>query len=152
MKVKRTGKVHLYFLLASVMILMFCIAPYTAFAGPSTLTYLTPWPKNAYDSKNFIDYVDEIQKEADAKFPGELKLQFKGGPEVIHTMEQVEGCRKGVITMLLSAPSYYASVMPELDILGLTDMKPWEQRVTGLFDYIDKLHNQKTYWNTYVLV
>jgi TRAP-type C4-dicarboxylate transport system substrate-binding protein len=51
--------------------------------------------------------------------------------------------------MLLAVPSYYASAMPELDLLGLTSMKPWEQRATGLFEYLDKLHNEKT--NTHYL-
>lgn len=137
------------FLLGAIMIVVMGLASVSAYAEPTTITYLTAWPKNAYDSKSFIDFVDEIQKEADQKFPAELKLVFKGGPEVIHTNEQIESCRKGAIAMLLSAPSYYASVMPEMDILGLTSMKPWEQRATGLFEYVDKLHNEKT--NTHYL-
>ena len=134
MKGKKSFRIGRFFIVLALMVFATGLAPISASAAPATITYLTPWPKNAYDSKNFIDFVGEIQKEADQKFPGELKLVFKGGPEVIHTFEQVEACRKGVVSMLLSAPSYYASAMPELDLLGLTSMKPWEQRATGLFD------------------
>lgn len=141
----RIWKVFLAFAIVSAITL----GSFSTAAATTKITYLTPWPKNAYDSKNFIDYIDKIQKEADKKFPGELEFVYKGGPEVVHTFEQIEACRKGVVQMLLSAPSYYASVMPELDLLGLTDMKPWEQRATGLFEYIDKLHNKKT--NTHYL-
>jgi TRAP-type transport system periplasmic protein len=139
------GRTNCTFVIVSFMLffaLSFISIP--VYAAPTTITYLTPWPSNAYDSANFIKYVEEIQKEADQKFPGELNLVYKGGPEVINTFEQVEALRKGAISMLLSAPSYYASAMPELDLLGLTSMKPWEQRATGLFEYIDKLHNEKT--------
>jgi TRAP-type C4-dicarboxylate transport system substrate-binding protein len=133
----------------SLLIFATSLTSISAYAAPATLTYLTAWPSNSYDSDGFIKFIEKVQKEADEKYPGELKLVFKGGPEVVHTMEQVEACRKGVISMVLSAPSYYASAMPELDILGLTSMKPWEQRATGLFEYVDKLHNEKT--NTHYL-
>jgi TRAP-type C4-dicarboxylate transport system substrate-binding protein len=115
----------------------------SAAAKAITLNYLTPWPKNSYESKKFIDYMDEIQKEVDQKFPGELKLVYKGGPEVIPTLEQVEALRKGVVQMLQAAFSYYVSVMPELDLAGLTTERPWNQRGTGFFDYLNQLHNKK---------
>lgn len=134
---------------AAAVLMVAGLAAQGALAATYTLNYLTPWPKNAWDSANFVKFVTEVQQEADRKFPGELSLVYKGGPEVVPTMEQVESCRKGVVQMLLAAPSYYASAMPELDALGLTTMKPWEERETGLFEYLDQLHNQET--NTHYL-
>jgi len=118
-------------------------------AEKHTLTYLSPWPKATKDVADFINFVDQVQQEADKKYPGELALVYKGGPEVIPSREQVEGCRKGVVTMLWAVPSYYGSVMPEMDVLALTEVTPWKERTTGLFEYIEKLHNQKT--NTHFL-
>jgi TRAP-type C4-dicarboxylate transport system substrate-binding protein len=120
-----------------------------AAAQKYTLTYLTPWPKSAWDSAIFIDHMKIIQQEADKQYPGELNIVYQGGPEVIPTLEQVESLRKGVVDMLQAASSYYSSSMPELDVLGLSNMPPWEERKTGLFDYLDKLHNKKT--NTHYL-
>ena len=45
--------------------------------------------------------------------PGELKLVYKGGPEVIRNTEQVEALRTGLIDIDYVAASYYTSIMPE---------------------------------------
>jgi len=126
-----------------IALIMMCFAVIPATAQTVTLSYLTPWPQNADESIGYITFFERVQKEADKKFSGALKFDYRGGPEVIHPLEQVEALRKGAITMLVSAPSYYASSMPELDLLGLTEMKPWQQRTTGLFEYIDQLHIKK---------
>lgn len=108
-----------------------------------TLTSLTAWPKNALESQQFITFLELAQKEADEKYPGELKLVYKGGPEVIRNTEQVEALRTGLIDMDYVAASYYTSIMPELDTMSLTSMMPWEERKAGVNDYLDKLHNAK---------
>ncbi|MDB9822574.1 TRAP transporter substrate-binding protein DctP [Deltaproteobacteria bacterium] len=149
MDVKKIFRVRQILLIPVLITLMLCFSCSRQQQDIFTITYLTPWPKNAYDSNNFVNYIEEIQKEADQQYPGEIEFIYKGGPEVVHSSEQVEACRKGVVSMLLAAPSYYSSVMPELDLLGLTSMKPWEQRETGLFEYLDELHNEKT--NTHYL-
>lgn len=84
-----------------------------------------------------------MQKEANAKYPGELKMDYKGGGEVISTQEQVEAVRTGVIDMVFTASSYYTSIMPEIDTMSLTQMRPWEERAAGVDKYLEKLHNQK---------
>jgi TRAP-type C4-dicarboxylate transport system substrate-binding protein len=84
-----------------------------------------------------------FQKAVDEEYPGELEFKFKGGPEVVSNMEQIEALRKGVVTMLHGVPSYYGSVMPEMDALGLCNKSPWDLRKVGLTDYLNKLHMKK---------
>jgi TRAP-type transport system periplasmic protein len=112
-------------------------------AATQTINCISAWPKTAFETSNLLRYIEMVQKEADQKYPGELKIIFKGGPEVIHTNEQVEGLRTGLVDLVLSAPSYYVSVMPEGDLLSLTEFKPWEEKASGLFDYLEELHNKK---------
>jgi TRAP-type C4-dicarboxylate transport system substrate-binding protein len=113
------------------------------FAAPQTINCISAWPKTAFETSNLLTYIDMVQKEADSKYPGELKMVFKGGPDVVHTNEQVEALRTGVVDFVLSAPSYYVSVMPEGDLMSLTEMKPWEEKAAGVFQYLDELHNKK---------
>ena len=108
-----------------------------------TLTSLTAWPKNALESQQFIKFLELTQKEADEKYPGELKLVYKGAGEVIRNTEQVEALRTGLIDMDYVAASYYTSIMPEIDTMSLTTMTPWEERKAGVNDYLEKLHNAK---------
>ena len=114
-----------------------------AAAATYTINCVSAWPKTAFETLNILTLMEWIQKEADQKFPGQLQMVFKGGPEVIHTNEQIEALRTGLIDLVLSAPSYYVSVLPEMDTLSLTDFKPWEERKTGLHEYLDTIYNAK---------
>lgn len=116
-----------------------------------TITCLASWSKAAMHVDFFLkDFIERVQKEADKKYPGELKLVFKGGPEVVATFEQIDAVKKGMIDLLYGSMTYYVSKMPESDVLNLSTLTPSEERAVGLYDYLDKLHNKKT--NTHFLV
>ncbi|MBW2028607.1 MAG: TRAP transporter substrate-binding protein DctP [Deltaproteobacteria bacterium] len=115
----------------------------TLAAKKYTINTLTAWPKTAFESEQFLKMAELAQKEAEQKYPGQLKIVYKGAGEVIRNREQVEACRSGLIDMVFTATSYYTSIMPEMDTFSLSPMRPWEERAVGLYDYIEKLHNQK---------
>ena len=109
-----------------------------------TIRIVTAWAKAAqYETQQFLSYIDGIQKEADQKFPGQLVFDYKGAGEVIPTQQQVEALRSGLVDMIMTAASYTTTVMPEMDVMGLTRMTPWEERKAGVYDYLDKLFNAK---------
>jgi TRAP-type C4-dicarboxylate transport system substrate-binding protein len=114
-----------------------------AVAKTHTINCLTAWPKSAFESGEFLKFLDNVQKEADKKYPGELKMVYKGAGEVVATNEQVEACRTGLVEMVYTAGSYYTSVLPVIDIMSLTDLMPWQERKAGVFAYLNKLHNEK---------
>jgi len=116
---------------------------HSAYAKTYTINALTAWPKSASESQEFLKFLKLAQEEADQKYPGELKLVYKGAGEVIATREQVEALRSGLIDMVFTSGSYYTSIMPEMDALSLTSKTPWEERAAGVFDYLDTLHNKK---------
>jgi TRAP-type C4-dicarboxylate transport system substrate-binding protein len=108
-----------------------------------TLRTLSGWPRTAFETQNFLAFVETLQKDADQRFPGQLRIDFRGGPEVIPHLRQVEAIRGGLVDLLLTAGSYYTSVMPEIDVLSLTTYTPWEEREVGVNDYLQKIHQQK---------
>jgi TRAP-type C4-dicarboxylate transport system substrate-binding protein len=109
-----------------------------------TVRTVAAWSQAAqYETQQFLMVVDTIQKEANQKFPGQLVIDYKGASEVIPTQQQVEALRTGMVDMILTAASYYTSIMPEMDIMSLTTMKPWEERQAGVNDYLEQLHNKK---------
>lgn len=108
-----------------------------------TVNSLSGWPKTAFETSQFLKFIELTQKQADEKYPGQLKLVYKGAGEVIHTNEQVEACRTGLIDMVFTAGSYYTSVLPEIDTMSLTQMRPWEERAAGVNTYLEKLHREK---------
>lgn len=114
-----------------------------AVAQTHTLNSLTAWPKSASESIQFLKFLELAQEEADKNHPGELKLVYKGAGEVIHNREQVEALRTGVIDMVFTAGSYYTSIIPEIDLMSLTNKMPWEERADGVFEYLNTLHHEK---------
>jgi TRAP-type C4-dicarboxylate transport system substrate-binding protein len=105
---------------------------------------VSAWSRAAqFETQQFITFLEMIQKDADQKYPGQLLIDYKGAGEVIPTQQQVEACRSGLVDMILTAASYYTSIMPEMDVLSLTNMTPSEERKAGVTDYLEKLHNAK---------
>jgi TRAP-type C4-dicarboxylate transport system substrate-binding protein len=116
----------------------------TAHAAPITIRAVSAWPRAAqFETQEFLSYIETIQKDANQKYPGQLAIDYKGAGEVIPTQQQIEALRNGLVDMILTAASYYTSIMPEMDTMSLTTMTPWEERKAGVNDYLEKLHNAK---------
>ena len=122
---------------------VFSLTAGTVAAKTYTMSSLTAWPKSASEAIEFLKFLDLAQKEADEKYPNELKLVYKGAGEVISNREQVEALRTGLIDIVFTAGSYYTSIIPEIDLMSLTNKMPWEEREAGVFDYLNTIHNQK---------
>ncbi len=116
----------------------------SAQAATVTIRTVSAWPATTFEAKQFINgFLEPAQKEADQKYPGQMKIDYKGAGEVIQPTQQVEALRSGMVDMVLSAASYYVSIMPEMDTMSLTMMQPWEERKAGVTDYLDRIHNTK---------
>jgi len=76
------------------------------------------------------------------KYPGELKIQYVGGPEAVKTMDQVQACQRGMVDMVFTTNAYYVSVLPEVDALKLSVFTPAEERAKGAWAYINQLHEK----------
>jgi TRAP-type C4-dicarboxylate transport system substrate-binding protein len=113
-------------------------------AGKITVRIVAAWPQAAqFETQQFVNVLEAMQKEADQKYPGQIFFDYKGAGEVVPTQQQVEALRSGMVDMVLTAASYYTSIMPEVDVLSLTTMQHWEERNAGVYDYLEKLHNAK---------
>jgi len=122
-----------------------------AAAEQYTINCIAGFARSTQVTTFFInDFIGSVQKAAEQKYPGQLKIVYKGGPELVPINEQIVAIEKGMIDLMYSAPGFYASKMPELDMMNLTTMKPWEEKAVGLYDYLEQLHNQKV--NAHFLV
>jgi hypothetical protein len=54
-----------------------------------------------------------------------------------------EALRNGLVDMVFTTDGYYTSVLPELNALSLTKIKPWEERANGVNDLLNKGHAEK---------
>jgi len=105
-----------------------------------TLKAVTGWPKTASEYKAFTIFTDLVEQMVAKKYPGELKIQFIGGPEAVKTMDQVQACQRGMVDMVFTTNAYYVSVLPDVDALKLSVFTPAEERAKGAWTYINQLH------------
>ncbi len=108
-----------------------------------TLKAVTAWPKTATDNQAFFIFTDLVEQMVAQKAPGELKIQYVGGPEAVKTMDQVQAAQRGMIDMVFTTNAYYLSVLPEVDTLKLSTLTPMEERTSGAWAYLNGLHEQK---------
>ena len=107
-----------------------------------SLKAVTGWPKTASEYKAFTIFTDLVDQMVAKKYPGELKIQFIGGPEAVKTPDQVQACQRGMVDMVFTTSAYYVSVLPDVDAVKLSVFTPSEERAKGAWAYINQLHEK----------
>jgi TRAP-type C4-dicarboxylate transport system substrate-binding protein len=107
-----------------------------------TLKAVTAWPKTASEYKAFATFTDLAEQMAAKKYPGELKIQYIGGPEAVKTPDQVQAAQRGMVDMVFTTTAYYLSILPEVDAIKLSDFAPSGERTGGAWAYLNELHKK----------
>jgi len=127
-------------LLTAFLVLGITGAP--ARAETVTLKAVVGWPKSASEQKAFMVFSDTVEQLLAKKAPGELKIQYIGGPEAVKSMDQIQACQRGMVDIVFTTNAYYVSVLPEVDALKLSDYTPMQERENGAWAYMNGLHNR----------
>lgn len=85
--------------------------------------------------KDWIAAVDQATQ-------GTVKINWKGGPEVIPAMDQIEAVRNGVVDINFNVTAYYENLNPALRASSLSPFEPWEERANGVFDFLKREHEK----------
>ncbi|MBN1545583.1 MAG: TRAP transporter substrate-binding protein DctP [Syntrophaceae bacterium] len=104
---------------------------------------VSAWPKTVYETQNFLKFIDLVKENVALRYPGELDINYLGGPEITSNFEQVESLRKGLFDMVFTTASYYVSMIPVMDGINLTEYESWEERARGVNDFINEFHREK---------
>src|SRR4026207_468409 len=111
---------------------LICIAlaaalPAIATAQEVTLKLVSAFPENQFYVKRTVDWIGEVNKDG----KGVLQINFIGGPKAIPTFEVGQAVQSGVVDVGFSTGAFYTNVMPEADILKLSETSAAEQRQNG---------------------
>ena len=105
--------------------------------------HFTP-AQNSY-AKSFQKFVDLVNERG----KGVVRIQVRGGPEVMPPLQLGEAQKSGLIDMLDAAPGLYLNLVPEGEVFSATSKKPWELRANGGWDMVNKIFEQKA--NAHIL-
>jgi TRAP-type C4-dicarboxylate transport system substrate-binding protein len=130
--------------LGVALILVISLATVSQAAGQKiTIKAVTAWPKTVWEVGNFMKFMDIVKERVAKEYPGQLEIQYAGGPEVIPNQEQVEAARMGVVDMVFTTDGYYVSAVPEVNALSVSMLDGWEERAKGVNALLDKIHQEK---------
>ena len=114
-------------------------APTRAQSQEVTLRLVSAFPENQFYVKRTIEWIEKVNKEG----KGTLQINFIGGPKAIPTFEVGKAVQSGVVDIGFSTGAFYTNVMPEADILKLSETSAAEQRQNGGYDLINKIWAEK---------
>jgi TRAP-type C4-dicarboxylate transport system substrate-binding protein len=133
------GSLCLVLVLAVLSVMVACAveeeeeAPTTEPIVLEAVGFWAPGHATYWGLNQFIERVEEQSN-------GELIIKFVGGPEAIPMFEQPEALMSGVVDIVYNPISIYAWVgVPETFVLNFTALQPWEQRQTGLYDFMNEI-------------
>jgi TRAP-type C4-dicarboxylate transport system substrate-binding protein len=108
-----------------------------------TLKAVTGWPKPSSENISFFMFTELVEQMVAKKYPGELKINYVGGPEAVKSTDQVQACQRGMVDLVYTTNAYYVSVLPEVDAYKLSEFTPSEERFNGAWKYMNDLHEKK---------
>jgi TRAP-type C4-dicarboxylate transport system substrate-binding protein len=130
--------------LGIALILVISLTTFCQAAGRKIMIKaVTAWPKTVWEVGNFMKFMDIVKERVAKEYPGQLEIQYAGGPEVIPNQEQVEAARMGVVDMVFTTDGYYVSAVPEVNALSVSMLDGWEERAKGVNALLDKIHQEK---------
>jgi TRAP-type C4-dicarboxylate transport system substrate-binding protein len=84
--------------------------------------------------KKWVDRVNTMGK-------GDIRIELLGGPEVFPVSDQINALSKGLVDCVMTF-AVHASLVPEIDTSGLSDITPTEERANGYLALLDKAHQK----------
>lgn len=108
-----------------------------------TLKVVSAWSKTAVEYRAFTTFTEQVDQMVAKKAPGELKIQYVGGPEAVKGADQAQALQRGMVDMVYTSGAYYTNVLPEVDALKLTNYTPAEERANGALAFLNDLHEKK---------
>src|SRR5262245_62793442 len=122
-----------------LLCLAVAVSPALVQAQEVTLRLVSAFPENQFYVKRTIDWIADVNKDG----KGVLQLNFIGGPKAIPTFEVGKAVQSGVVDIGFSTGAFYTNVMPEADILKLSETSAAEQRKNGGYELINKIWAEK---------
>jgi len=135
-------KKHLLLVIAVVPI--FLVTSYSmTFSAPPAKPFVLK-AGSVYETGAMWDAGLRIFSEMVAKeSKGELTVKYIGGEETFPMFELIEILRKGVVDLVCADATFYTKFLPEVFTSIISEMNPEEERKSGYFDAINKLHQKK---------
>lgn len=130
-------------ILSFVLLLVFCLVtfPLSAHAQAKkvvTLRLVSAWTSPDFGNKGLEAFVERINKHSKT-----VKIEFKGGAEIIPPLDGFMYVTKNMVDLYHTAATYYTGNIPGALAAFVTDASVKSLRDSGFWDLYDKMHRAK---------
>jgi TRAP-type C4-dicarboxylate transport system substrate-binding protein len=119
--------------------LLLLVPAVQARAQEITLRAANAFQEGTYYARNFERFVKKVNEEG----KGLMQINYVGGPKAIPTFELANALRGGVVDLANTTTSFTTGVVPEGVALNYTTLTIAQMRRNGVFDYLNKLFQDK---------
>jgi TRAP-type C4-dicarboxylate transport system substrate-binding protein len=119
--------------------LLLLVPAVQARAQEITLRAANAFQEGTYYARNFERFVKKVNEEG----KGLMQINYVGGPKAIPTFELANALRGGVVDLANTTTSFTTGVVPEGVALNYTTLTMAQMRRNGVFDYLNKLFQDK---------
>jgi len=123
----------------TLLVALGALVPALALAQELTLRLVSAFPENQFYVKRTVEWIEKVNKEG----KGVLHIMFIGGPKAIPTFEVGKAVQSGVVDIGFTTGAFYTNVMPEADLLKLSETSAAEQRKNGGYELINRIWAEK---------
>lgn len=106
--------------------------------GVVTLTLVSGWTSPDFGNYGIEKLVERLNKESK-----NVRINFKGGAEVIPPMEGFAYVQRGMVDLYHSGPAFYAGILPGTMAAYCFVASPASIRESGFWDEFDRVHRTK---------
>ncbi|AXI00215.1 hypothetical protein DV702_11070 [Sporosarcina sp. PTS2304] len=103
-----------------------------------TLNAVSFLPKDHPLTATLHDWIESVEEATE----GRVKVNWRGGADVIPIGEQFEAMNSGVIDVNFTYIGQYQSLAPETLSIALSQLTPWEERENGFYDLMVERHEK----------
>jgi TRAP-type transport system periplasmic protein len=90
-------------------------------------------------SQEFLRFVEAVNERG----AGVVRIDVRGGPEVIPNPQLGAAQQSGLIDMLHTPAGLYLELVPEGEVLSASSLSPMDARQNGAWDFINSIYQRK---------
>ncbi|MDO9525844.1 MAG: TRAP transporter substrate-binding protein DctP [Gemmobacter sp.] len=90
-------------------------------------------------AQSFMKFVAKVNE----KGAGVVRIDVRGGPEVIPNPQLGTAQQSGLIDMLNTPAGLYLEIVPEGEVFSASTITPWDARANGGWDLVDAIYQKK---------
>lgn len=111
----------------------------TSAQAEEVISAATAFPRQLAFSQSFLGFVELVNERG----AGVVRIDYRGGPEIIPQNQQMDAVARGVIDMHYGPASFHLGRMPEADAFVGSTVTAMEARENGGFDLMREAFAEK---------